>query len=520
MYRPALLATLVFAGVSVAAPPLPKPDSVSARVDAALESSWKEQSLTPDASSDDVAFLRRVWLDLAGTVPPPLQARDLLASPTPDWRAKLVESLLASDDFADHWGRVWAQNLTARRPILQDRYDGRVLHAYLRDCFAKNKPYDQLVTELICGEGLSDASGPANFLLRYEGKPSDLAGAVGRQFMGTTLQCAQCHDHPFEKWKKDEFWGVAALFSRVKVFESDDNLHAILEARKGELEVPDPMGKPDENGNPAMKKVAPRLPGVAGPVQGNRRQALAKWLTAPDNPYFARHAINQVWAQLFGQALAPVTDKGGEAPPDGRREVLNMLSDDFTASGYDLQRLIRIIVLSQAYQRASGGETATLDPTTATELHHSKLKMFARFPTRPLSVDQVYRAIVQATGQTGAPEPDPMAKPSEEEEEGENDLPVELLGERALTVQRALTLLNGDYIHQAVQAGAKLAVKVNGPRPGPAHVEWLFLATVSRRPTSEESKEMLELLKTNKDTGGLEDVLWVLLNSAEFNTNH
>ena len=158
--------------------------------------------------------------------------------------------------------------------------------------------------ELLSGSGLTDASGPANFLARDEAKPVLLAGAVSKQFLGVTLECAQCHDHPFAKWKQEDFWGLAAYFGRVRLMANanDDDgqgLRAVLEARRGELMVPDMAGKPDENGNYPKKAVTPKLPTAdAPPVANDRRRQLAEWVTAADNPYFARHAVNQVWAQL------------------------------------------------------------------------------------------------------------------------------------------------------------------------------------------------------------------------------
>jgi hypothetical protein len=529
MYTSALSATLLLASLAVTAQPLPKPSDISQRIDAAFQADWKKQNVTPDASVDDAAFLRRVWLDLAGTLPPPLAARDYLASTQSDRRVQVIDTLLAGDEFADHWSRVWTAHLTGKRAIKQEKYDGRRLQEYLRDSFAANKSYGQIVTDLICGEGLSESSGPANFLLRYEAKPSDLAGAVARSFLGTSLQCAQCHNHPFENWKKDDFWGVAAFFSRVRMLEfSADNeyLTSLQETRRGELEVPDPDAKPAEDGTQPKKKIKPRLPGAAPlPPQSKRREALAKWVTSSDNPYFARHAVNQVWVQLLGRPLGKIRNKDVADDDDAPREVWQLLTEDFKASGYDFKRLVQTIVLSKTYQLGAGGANTAAGDTGA-EKHHQVLAHFARYPTRALSVDQVYRSIVQATGHTGDPEPEPAKSDAdksgadEESPEADADRPVEVLTERSQTVQRALALLHGDFANQAVHAGAKLTLKINGPKPGADHIDWIFLATLSRHPTKEENAAMIKLLEANKGAGGVEDVWWVILNSAEFHTNH
>jgi hypothetical protein len=518
--------SLLLGSLTLAAPAAPDAATVRTRLDGVVEAKWKTLAISPEAPCDDATFLRRVWLDLAGRVPPALKVREFLDDRDPQKRAKLVDALLAGDEFADHWGRSWAARLTGKRPIRQPNYDGRILQEYLRDQFLANKPYKEIATELICGEGLSDSSGPANFLLRYEAKPTELVGAVSKQFLGSTIQCAQCHDHPFVKWKKDDFWGTAAFFVRVRALQSQDGnttLAAIVETRKGELEIPDASAKPDAQGNIATKKIKPRLPtDKAPPIDGKRRQALAAWITSDTNPYFARNTVNQVWAQLLGTPLTgdldrPLIDGDGKHP-----QVLDLLADDFKAGGYDVKRLLRIIVLSRSYQLSAGSGGKPKEPMSLqeVELRGLKTRNLACYPARPLTVDQLYQAIVQATGHTGEETPPPNQSQEEADEAGAADRPADLLVERALTVQRSLALLNSDYVHKAAVTGAKAAMTVNGRKPGAAHAEWLFLTTLSRRPSSEESAALLEAFKSAREPRGLEDVLWAILNSTEFVTNH
>jgi hypothetical protein len=522
---PLLLGSLV-----MSAPAAPDAAQVRARLDGVIEAKWKTLNITPEAAADDTAFLRRIYLDLTGRVPPAAKVSEFLADRDPGKRARLVEALLNSEEFAEHWGRVWTEAFTGKRPTKQDTYDGRLLAEYLKESLRANKSYRQVVTELICAEGLNDTSGPANFLLRYDVKPTDLAGAVGKHFLGVTIHCAQCHDHPFAHWKKDDFWGVAGFFGRIRRLQGteDQTSFAVLETRRGELLVPDTAAKPNDDGNVPMKKISPRLPVEKSPlIDGNRRQALAAWVTASDNPYFSRHLVNRVWGQLFGSPLVNGLDKT-PVDIDGRHpQVLDLLAQDFTASGHDVKRLVRIIVLSRAYQLGAGNgdQTAGTDEK-AVEMRHHKVRNLARFPIRPLSVDQLYQSLVVATGHRGDPPVDPdnqAEQKAEEKDEDANmppDRPVDLLTDRAMTVQRSLALLNGAYVHDASQAGVKAAVRAKGEKLGAAHVEWLFLATLSRKPTAAETSTMLGLLKDSEGTQGLEDVLWVILNSAEFTTNH
>lgn len=577
--RLAALGTLVLlATVCCAAEPdagLPAPAAVSARLDAVLSQAWSAAKIQPAPPADDATILRRAWLDLAGAVPPIDAVRPFLADREPAKRARLIDSLLASDDFADQWGRVLTAWATDRRDRLEDRYDGRLLQDYLRTALAANRPYSTIVFELLTGEGGKDRSGPANFLLRYDGDPVKLAGAVGRQFLGISVQCAQCHHHPFAQWTEDDFWGLAACFGRVHVLEGNANgqtLTAIYETRRGELEQPDLAAEPDEEGNRPTKIIPPRLPGAGEPLPGDRRTALAEWVTAADNPYFARHTVNRAWLQLFGQRLAKSLDNlDALDKSEVRAQILELLAGDFTASGGDLKRLVRVIALSRAYQLASGSG-AGAEPETAAA-RRARLEAFALFPVRPLSVDQLYRSMVRGTGHLGhddeesvEPEPQPqgpamvaqlnggaekrlgrlpgsampavgvgeMMKPSKagagtsaaSQRESVADMPVEftdwavdLLGEQGLTIQRTLTLLNGEYVHQAAQSAARLAVAMRG-RQRSAQIEWLFLATLSREPSAAEMQQMLAVQRAGKGPRGMEDIAWALLNSAEFNTNH
>lgn len=500
------------------------------RLDKAIEDKWKQLGISPEAPADDATMLRRLWLDLAGRVPPAVRAREYLENRDEGKRTRLIETLLDSPEFAEHWGRSWAERLTGRRPIKQEKYDARVLQSFLGTSFAARKPYAQLVREILTGEGMSDASGPANFLLRYEAKPIDLAGAVSKQFLGVTLQCAQCHDHPFARWKQDDFWGIAAFFGRTRMLEANDEngnyLTAILEARRGELMIPDAKAKPDDQGNTPMKKVLPRLPeSTAVSSLTNRRRTLADWITADTNPYFARHGVNRVWGQLFGTPLVKNLERETADEEGQHSEVLRLLTDEFKKNGQDIKGLIRTIVTSRAYQLSAGSSPPTSATDVVAEHRLRQIRNLARFPIRPLSVDQLHASITQATGYEGNDEAGvPNVPPTDEDDDDDmpdmGDVPVTLLGERALTVQRSLAMLQSEYVEKAVQAGTRAAIAANGNRSDATLVDWLFHALLARRPNVEETRTMLQLLKEGKGQRGIQDGFWVLLNTVEFSTNH
>jgi hypothetical protein len=505
------------------------------RLDAAVAAASAGGLASP---ADDATFLRRAWLDLAGRIPPAEVARDFLDSKDPERRAKAVEGLLRAEEFADHWGRVLAIWVTSERPVRRDGYDGRVLHEFLRDRLRAAAPYDRVARELLVGSGASDASGPANFFLRYDADPPLLAGAVGKGFLGMTIQCAQCHDHPFARWKEEDFWGLAAAFARVRKLESTggDDLKAVIEARKGELTRPNPDApaaeatadvtadvkpgaeggeKPEPKPEPKPVVVRPRLPDGKPLADGDRRRALADWVVSRGNPRFARNVVNRAWEALFGRPLVANLDEPN--PKADSLPALVLLAEDFAANGHDLRRLLRIIVLSRSYAQASARGAGPA---------------WARPMSRAMTVDQLYASIALATGYDGAPDeeepkadephaadPHAEAMPPDdgdedvgEDEDGE-DLAVGALGERASTLQRALVLLNGPHVQAASKSAARID-RARRPRAGAAsRLEWAFLTALGRRPSSREQAALRPLLDR---PGGLEDVYWVLINSAEF----
>ena len=346
---------------------------------------------------------------------------------------------------------------------------------------------------------------------------------MGKNLLGVTIQCAQCHDHPFAPWKEDEFWGLAAVFARVKKLEGDD-LKAIVEARRGELSRPDPAAigeaadeDEDEEKEKAETKqvvVKPRfLDGKAVP-SGGRRVALADWVLARDNPRFAQNLVNRVWEQLHGKPLVPNLDV--LASKADSLAVLSLLSEDFARNGHDLRRLLRILVLGASYGQAT---SAPAQPP------------WSKPTVRPMSVDQLHASIAQATGHDGRPDDaaekadgedgDPHADAARGDEDDRRedgpDLATEALGERALTLQRALILLNGEFVKEASRSAARVSRAMNGRQTDASRIEWACLATLGRRPTESERAALRPLLS---EPSGLEDVYWVLLNSSEFQAIH
>ena len=520
------------------------------QLDARIAEGWKSEreQVQPTAVCDDATFLRRVWLDLAGRVPPFAEADKLAKSGKPLDRAAVIEKLLDSPEFAAYWSRQWAEYLLGQRPFDQPEFSGRKLQQFLRESIKAKRDYAQIAADLISAEGAMDESGAVNFLLRYNADPTPLAGAVSQKFLGLTLHCAECHDHPHAVWKQSDFWGLSAFFARLRRMnpanpQPNEQFAAVLERPRGELLVIDKKGKLDDQGNFPTRTVMPQFPGAARrEIAPARREALSAWLTSPDNPYFARHFVNQVWKRLIGSPLALSFDP---APPSSKKDVskaatvdaageklnaaiLDHLRADFVASSFDIRRLITVIVLSDTYQRSGfnhrEGE-APAEPVVARTIGSAgasssrrEQDLFARGRARPLSADQVHLSLGQAFGFYQDDNDHRLAQLTDED--FTYDVPVDNFGAEPQSLRRSLALFNGDHVRGAVDVAAQSLLRIHGDAAGPAHLQRLFLCLLSRLPTAEELDAMLDLAGEDIPQRGLEDATWVILNSAEFQTNH
>lgn len=504
--------------------------SVSRQLDQLVEKECASAGLKPLPPCADSEFLRRIWLDLAGRTPPLAEMNRIIAGPKID-REEVVRQLLKSPEFARYWGRIWVEYLTDKRPFGTPEYDGRRLLQFLTDAFRENRPYHELVSELMAGEGSSDVSGSANFLMRYNAEPIPLTGAVSQKFLGLSLQCAECHDHPHARWKQKDFWGLAAHFARLRKMtptnpEMGEAFFVVIERPRGELIIEDKRAKPNEAGEPPKKTVYPQLPGLPrSDPKRNRRDVLVEWMTSPTNPYLSRHLVNLIWERLLGDKLISNLDQWPPEQPTTETALLNLLADDFAAHDWDLHRLMRIIVLSDVYQRSSVKKLDSERLSQVSVIHGAvapnippvaAVGVAARI--RPLSADQLHLSLAQAFGYHFDENDFRLAESTGEE--FTQDIPVNNLGPTSLTLGRALALYNTDYVRGAVELGVETATRLYGPAAGAEHIERFFLLLLSRRPTSEELEFFQDLAGESNPAEGLQDVVWVLLNSTEFVTNH
>jgi hypothetical protein len=300
--------------------------------------------IPPSPPCTDADFIRRAYLDAAGILPTPEEVEKFRADPAPDKRAKLVEALLQRPEFIDYWAYKWSDLLLiSSRKLPQPAM--RAFYQYVRQSVADNKPWDRFAREIVTARGSNLDNGAANYFVLHK-DVSDLNETTAVTFLGMSVTCCRCHNHPLEKWTQDQYWSMANLFARVAVKNGD---------RPGEMTV---------QTQPAGEALHPRrgLPMPPTPLDGkalapdsatDRRQFFADWLTAPENPYFAKALVNRVWRNFLGRGLVEAEDDLRQTNPPSNPELFDALARDFAKHGYDLKHLIRTIMNSATYQRSS-----------------------------------------------------------------------------------------------------------------------------------------------------------------------
>jgi hypothetical protein len=487
-------------------------------VDRLLFAKLRQMRIVPAEVCGDAQFLRRVTLDVTGALPTTAESRAFLNDPSPNKRERAIDRLLDSPGFADFWALKWSDVLRASRKTMQVK-GAQGLHEWLRAQLASNMPFDRIVRELLTATGSSAVVPAANFY-RVTRDASGQAEAVAQLFCGVRLQCAKCHNHPFERWTQDDYAGMAAFFARVRT-RPDSNFvppakNAVPEAELVYLERSGEFIN-SRTGQPA----APRpLGGPALSADADRRLALADWLTNPKNPFFARSVANRVWFQLFGRGIVDPVDDFRDSNPPAHPELLEFLARDFAGHQYDLRRLLRLVLNSRAYQLSEGDSTLKGDE-----------KYFARARPRLMSAEQLLDAVCDVTGvqehYAGWPVgiraiqlPDGDAEHPFLKAFGQpaRELPCECERDGESNLAQALQLVSGPMIHDKLREPKNrigiLLAKATGEKE---MLEELYLAALGRLPRAAEIEAAHEhLAKSGDARRGLEDLCWALLNSPEF----
>jgi hypothetical protein len=486
----------------------------------------RELNLAPSGQSADHEFLRRAYLDAAGILPTEAEVKSFLADTSSDKRARLIDGLLERPEYVDYWTYKWSDVLLVSTGKLS-RNNMRAFSGWIRDSVAANKPWDAFVRELTTASGRSTENGAVNYFLIHRNQ-IDLAENYTQAFLGLTLTCARCHNHPMEKWTQRDYYAFANLFSRISVKDdggAKPDSALVISTLDGEIR------------HPRTGQVLPPTPLDGVPMRPDtamdRREYLARWLTAPENPLFARTLVNRVWGNFFGRGLVHPVDDLRATNPASNEELLDAVTADFVAHGFDLKHLVRTIMRSAAYQRAS----------EANETNAADDRYYSRYLVRRLPAEVILDALSQVTG---VPEsfpgytlgtralqlPDTRVPSYFLDIFGRPEREITSASERMQdpTLTQALHTINGETLTSKLQAdSAFIGQLATSDAAAETIVDRLYLAALSRPPTTEERTRIAAALESAvKDRAdsqaarrrAIEDLAWAVFSSKEFLFNH
>jgi hypothetical protein len=482
------------------------------RIDQRVDESIARARLTAAEQADDAEFLRRVYLDLTGSIPRVADARRFLNDKSVDKRAKLIEELLSSPAHANHLANIWRSMMLPGGVNFEQITSVVGVQNWLRQRFVENLRYDNLVSELLVATAGDDA-GPALYYTSLDLAPEKLASSTARIFLGLQIECAECHDHPMDKWKQVDFWGYASFFAQLQRPGTNGATGGrVIDSDTGDVKIPN-----------TEDVVLPKFPSGNSPSAdelGTRRMKLAVWMASRDNPYLARAAANRAWSIMFGRGLVePVDDIGPHNKPS-HPELLDELTQYFVDTGFDLRELFRTLAQSKVYQRSSRW-TGQAVPA----------ELYVHMPVKALTADQLYDSLNRVlarrsdAGMPGLNIRSPLLDPQRQQ----FLIKMQVQGKSVLDYQagvlQALTLLNGADLTEATTADkGPLLLALDSPLfEEPERLEAMFLATMSRLPSAQERELFIQHVSSrspSEKNKAWSDVLWALLNSAEFATNH
>jgi hypothetical protein len=506
--------------------------ALAAKIDHHFEKAWADNKIATSPAIDDAAFLRRVYLQLAGRIPSVFEMQRFLDNKAADKRVKEVEKLLAGQRYPLQMANVWRAILLPEAVAGSEaRGFAGPLQNWLRSRFAADVGWDKMVRELltatppnrgqteellraIYGANIDDGTSPLSFYQAKQNKPENLGEATARTFMGVRLGCAQCHNHPTAKWKREQFWEYAAFFADLgRPPQQQQQPQPPDRPRLRELKIP---------GSPTIAKA--KFPDGTIPTWKDKddpRAVLAEWLTRKDNPYFARATVNRLWAYFFGLGIVePVDEMVGADHAPSHPELLDDLAKGFAEHDFDMKYLILAITSSKVYQLSSARTHPSQDEP----------RQFARAPLLGMTPEQLYDSVAEATrAENRGGREEFLSKFS-----NLSDRPTEY----QTSMIQALALMNGGLTADAtsLERSQLLAAILDSPfMETPQRIETLYLATLSRKPNDKEmaratkfiddalkpgDKPLSQEEKDKRYKHALADLFWALLNSGEFFFNH
>jgi hypothetical protein len=502
----------------------PNPPEVNF-VDKLTFAKLKQMTIAPSDVCTDYEFVRRSYLDCIGRMPTITEAKAFLADKDAKKRDKLIDALVEMPEFADFWALKWADVLRSSRKTIQVK-GSYGFQAWLRGHFQKDTPMDEIVRELITSNGNTYTNPPANYY-RIAKDPQSLAETTAQLFLGVRMQCAKCHNHPFERWSQDDYYGMAAWFARVKTKPEPSvgtkpqgapvSAEVVFQARDGEVTQPR-----------SGKTMKPRYIGVgdADVKPGeDRRNALATWLTSPENPFFAKSVANRVWFHLMGKGIVDPVDDFRDSNPSCNDELLDALARDFSKNKFAMKHLVKTIMKSRTYQLSAQPNDSNKDDNKY--FSHAVTKLltaeqlldaicdFTAVPEKYAGLPAGTRAIQLPDGEVNHPFLKTFGQPARE-------LACECERESDGNLAQALQLINGPTVNEKVRnASNRLGTLLASKMTEEQILSDLFFAALARAPFDDEKTIALgHLAKGTDKRKAWEDVLWAVLNTREFLFRH
>jgi hypothetical protein len=484
-------------------------------IDTLVHNKLKKLRIAPSSLCDDETFLRRVYVDVIGVLPTVEEYNRFMSSKDAKKREKLVDELLDRKEFAELWMLKWAELLQIRSSN-QVSYKAMLLYYnWLQDKIARNVPVNEWVQELLGASG-GTFKNPATNYYQNETDILKVSENVAQVFMGMRIQCAQCHNHPFDRWTMNDYYGFAAFFSQIGRKGTDDPRETIVFNSKG-----------GEVSHPVTRQVMkPKLlgGGEADVAGKDRRVVMAKWLASPENPYFATSLANRVWQHFFGMGIIDEVDDVRISNPASNPELLTELGKKFTSYKYDFKKLVRDICNSRTYQLA----------TQANDSNRGDTRNFAKAALRRIKAETFLDCISQVTETKNKfPGLPTGARAVQIADGGISTYFLSTFGRATRetvcscevrlepTLSQSLHLLNGDTTTQRIASGGLIGKRITEKKTPAQIIEEVYLRTLSRKPTATEAKKLSDLVAAETDKKqALEDVFWSLLNSREFMFNH
>lgn len=500
-------------------------------IDQQIRQGWTDNEIEASPLASDEEWVRRVYLDLVGRIPTLTEAREFLADKNPRKRAMLVDALLENEDYVRNFTTIWANNSIGRGA--PQRVSRTGMEKFYREAFAKNRPWNEIVVDILTASGHYEENGAVNYILAQMQMPDDavqLTAMTTRLFLGLQVQCTQCHNHPFNKWQQDQFWEFNSFFRQV-----DKRDHRKLDPKTGRQvddysevvwkEFTGPVYYEKRSG--MMQVAFPRFQGheVDPGVGVDRRAELAKLITEPagDEPaQLAQAMVNRTWSHFFGYGFTRPVDDMGPHNPASHPELLKRLSREFVAANYDVKQLIRWIVSSEAYQLSSQyGEKNRIDDPAAGEM-----PLFSHMYLKSMQAEQLYDSLIVASNAHQSGNGSWSAQEEQRRrwmqqfvvafDNDENDESTTFNG----TIPQALMMMNSELIDKAcsVERGSFLFEQMSSPGAETQKINDLYMAALTRKPTRAEMTKMQKALARYgaAKLNGYQDMFWALLNSNEF----